>query len=234
MWSISERELKDPLEQLSIPCTCSHCGRDIDATVVFREKGKDLGLFNGIPYFFMVRCHKCSYLNLVIQNFSRDIPNRCWLLHSIHSFPPSELPAKIKKYKDDNGKTIIPAAIFADLQQAIVCSSVGALQGATLLLRRACENICVDNQCTAPKLKFKIAELKDKGLITKAQLDQAHNIRILGNSVAHDDPNSPFKVEYDDTKTALDFVISLIDVIYLFPYQQKEHLASLKRRGAKD
>ncbi len=61
----------------------------------------------------------------------------------------------------------------------------------------------------------------------------ADTIRIIGNEIAHPDPNTPFVIMPDDIKACREFIKQLIQVIYVNPYRAKVMKEKLEKKGVK-
>lgn len=101
-------------------------------------------------------------------------------------------------------------------KQFILCS-VG--------IRGIIEAVCLEENIKAKNLKFKIEELKNKGIISLALRDGLHESRLMGNEGAHN--LNIFSQQ--DLKTAIGLINSLIDGHYSIPEKIKE----LQNRGSK-
>jgi hypothetical protein len=122
----------------------------------------------------------------------------------------------------------VPAAILEDLRQAELSMHAGAVYGAGLLLRRACQYICRDKGCTGRNLEKEIDALAPQH-ITPDMAGLAHGIRVVGNELAHPDAKSPAKVSTKDVRDCWEFVVELIRVIYVHPARRqalRERLAA--------
>ena len=126
---------------------------------------------------------------------------------------------------------VIPESVYEDIKQAELSYFAGAFYGAGLLLRSACQNICRDKKACGRSLYEEIDDLKAKSLITKSMAEMAHAIRIIGNEIAHPNPNTVFVVTRDDVRQCQEFIKQLIHVLYIDPDKLKKFKENIKERG---
>jgi len=111
----------------------------------------------------------------------------------------------------------VPPAIFKDLEQAELARAAGAHYGAGLLLRRACQYVCLDRQIPYGKPRNQIKELAANGTISTRLALAADRLRILGDELDHPDANTPSLITQDDVKACRVFLTQLIRAIYVDP-----------------
>ena len=115
------------------------------------------------------------------------------------------------------GRTGVPPAILKDLEQAELAFAAGAYYGAGLLLRRACQYVCLDKQMPHEKPRYQIQQLAANGTITTTLAQTAESIRVLGDELEHPDANTPSVITEDDVKAGRVFLTQLIMAIYVDP-----------------
>jgi hypothetical protein len=115
------------------------------------------------------------------------------------------------------GRKWVPPAILKDLEQAELAFAAGAHYGAGLLLRRACQYICLDKQIPYEKPRSQIQQLAANGTITTTLAQTAESIRVLGDELEHPDANTPSVITEDDVKAGWVFLTQLVRAIYVDP-----------------
>ena len=231
-WSAySAQDIPPDSDQTEIALACPNCGIHTNAEIIGRfitEQNKYIRVPNYEMkiYNYFLQCTRCKSAILVLWSFGNMFNSKTTSGKII--FP---IYTDISEYEDLKG--IVPEAILEDIYQAEFSFMGRAYLGAGLLLRRACQYICLDKECKKDNLVNQIGELVAKGIITKDLSELAHNIRIVGNEIAHPDPNTPFIITRDDIKACSEFLKQLIQVIYVNPYKSSLLREGLEKRGVK-
>ena len=158
----------------------------------------------------VLRCTRCGGIAMLLWPYGGEMTTDRMMV-------PFPQVARRVLGSDDQ---FVPAAILEDLRQAELASQAGAIYGAGLLLRRACQYICRDKQCTGRNLQDEIDALAPQH-ITEDMANLAHSIRIVGNEIAHPDARTPSKIARKDISDCWEFVIELIKVIYIHPARRQ-------------
>lgn len=130
--------------------------------------------------------------------------------------------------------SVLPDHIAGAGREAYETRSMGSYRSSILMARAVIEAICKDKGITNGRLNSKIDQLAERGLILQSTKDEAHEIRYLGNFVAHadfatqpdvdesdeseDSPEADFAlsdVDESDADDVLDVLQSIIDQIYV-------------------
>ena len=164
-------------------------------------------------YTLILQCTRCEGVAMVLWPYGEDMRGHARI--TTRSLLPFPQAARQVFGSDDQS---VPPAILEDLRQAELAFQAGAVNGAGLLLRRACQYICRDRGCKGRNLDDEIDALAPK-YITKEMAELAHGIRIVGNEIAHPDPNTPARISAQDVSDCWDFTVELIKVIYIHPGQ---------------
>ena len=147
-----------------IPVDCPVCGTHTDAEIkgVFVSEANRFirNSLRGKIFNYLLRCTHCTSGILVIWHYEETM--RLGALNNIDVFPLATTAFKTEALGDG----AIPAAILMDLEQAELAFAAGAHYGAGLLLRRACQYICLERGIPEGKLKNQIKQLAAKGVIT--------------------------------------------------------------------
>jgi hypothetical protein len=141
------------------------------------------------------RCHSCSALSIGQAIAHNDeLHMRGLSAEEYLSQPDAPIewipPAAVGRVYED-----VPEHIGEAAGEAHLCESVGAHRSAVLLARAVVEATAKDQGITTGNLRGKIDELFTRGLVREIVRDQAHEIRYLGNDMAHGDFVDPVTAE---------------------------------------
>jgi hypothetical protein len=212
-----------------------HCNADTDAKIISKFITNSFSNeYIQAPepiihiYNFFLRCTRCESAILLLWSFGNGFYGREQLTAGRATFP---LRVDRHLYKDlEEG--VIPKAIFIDVTQAELSISARSYYGAGLLFRRAIQNICRDKNCNPDDgLNKQIDNLVSNALITQDMADLAHTIKIVGNELAHPDPNKPFVIDHDDIIACKEFIEQLLMVLYISPFKAKKRKDILLNKG---
>lgn len=178
------------------------------------------------------RCDSCGYPNVVIARRNNANPPTS----AEYDFTNNEdsvsemdwLPekSKWKEYED------VPTDIASAASEAYACFSINANRAAVLLARTTVEAIAKDKGVSSGNLKAKIDTMAEQNIITDQLKDEAHEIRFLGNDMAHGDLGTP--VDENDASDILGFLDTLLDYVYQQPIaiQKRRELREKRKRSA--
>jgi hypothetical protein len=103
----------------------------------------------------------------------------------------------------------VPPHIAEAASEAHACASIGARMASILMARTVVEATAKAKGITSGRLVSKIDELATQGLVRNSTKDAAHEIRHLGNDMAHGDiEDSPAQVDVDDVLALMDEVLN--------------------------
>jgi hypothetical protein len=109
----------------------------------------------------------------------------------------------------------VPEHITEAASEAYKCYSIDAFRAATQLTRSVVEATAKDKGITQGSLFSKINELFAQALIREYIRDGAHEVRHLGNDMAHGDFISP--VSSEETQLALTLMSEILEEVYQSP-----------------
>lgn len=122
-----------------------------------------------------------------------------------HSFPP-----ELKQF-DAEG---LPPAVLSALEEAIKCHAAGCYRAAALMVRRALEDMCEDQQAQGGNLAERINSLRNKIVISENLIQGAHELRFLGNDAAHIESLHFRSVGSEEADIGIDVAKQLLHSIY--------------------
>ena len=109
----------------------------------------------------------------------------------------------------------VPTNIAGAASEAYSCQSVGAYRAAVLLARSVIEATCKDKGIMEGSLKRKIDGLEESRLINPTLADLSHEVRLMGNEMAHGDLDAT--IDAEDCDDLLEFMSALLEEIYQRP-----------------
>jgi hypothetical protein len=169
-------------------------------------------------------CNHCYKLSVATGELSQRtsiplvVPETWW------DFPLRWTPEQVggRDFPD------VPAHIASAADEAFRCRSIESLRAAILMARSAIEATCKDHGVTKGQLAAKIDEMAAKGLIRSFTQDAAHELRHLGNDMAHGDFVDA--VDTDDAESVLEVMAEILNEVYQGPARVGRMKA--KREGA--
>lgn len=128
------------------------------------------------------------------------------------------------------GKVIldIPQHIANPADEAYKCHSIGADRAATLLARAVIEASAKEKGISKGTLADKIDKLAEQGHVRQLLADAAHEVRHIGNDMAHGD-FAVADITSDDAQDALDFMEDFLRELFELPTRVAKRRA--KRTG---
>lgn len=123
----------------------------------------------------------------------------------------------------------VPEHISDAASEAYSCHSIGAYRAAILMARSVVEAVAKDQGVTQGNLVGKIDTLAAKQLIRPLIQQSAHEIRHLGNDMAHGDFVEPTSSE--DSDDMLDFMSVILAEVYQLPAQVNARKSTREARA---
>lgn len=158
---------------------------------------------NSPRYFLAFKCDECGVMSIGERSFEKAVSSAKSLLMA-RDAPVIWHPAQAlgKDFPD------VPAHIAAAASEAHTCHSVNAYRSAILMARAVVEASAKEKGIVQGNLASKIDGLLAKGLVREMVKDTAHEIRFLGNDMAHGDFVSDVSaVESEDVLAFMDEVL---------------------------
>lgn len=170
------------------------------------------------------RCANCSVLNIGTVKFYPEHAgdtDRAQAMTKMKAFDSvlDWLPHRIEGREYEH----VPAHIALAADEAYRCRSVNAFKATAILARAVVEATAKDKDITVSGIASKIDALHDKKLIGDLARDEAHEIRFLGNDMAHGDFVTPV------TAQEASDVLELMDAILDEVYEQRGRLERIRK-----
>ena len=118
-----------------------------------------------------------------------------------------------KRYED------VPEHIASVASEAYSCLSIEMYRAALLMARTALEATAKQCGITEGTLAKKIETMSENNIVPDYLKDEATEIRLLGNDMAHADLDTP--VTKDQANEILSFLDSVLDHVYQQPAKAK-------------
>jgi hypothetical protein len=159
-------------------------------------------------------CDHCQHLTIAYMRNIRDLTTPLEsLLHNFASYDGmvNWLPqgTESKAFPD------VPDHIASAASEAHECFSIGAHRAAVLLARSVIEAAAKDKGITTGVLASKIDQMFDKHLVREHVRDEAHEVRHLGNDMAHGDFVEP--IDKDDAEAVLILMGEIVEEVFQSP-----------------
>lgn len=171
-------------------------------------------------YFFLLECKTCNGVSLK-EVFSEelDFPNTEINFENIHYL----YPASRTLGKD------VPEGLSMVMKEANKVKLVSPM-AYLVLIRKVLEELCKDRGINEGRLKDGLSKLVESENLPKVFADSTEKLRLLGNLGAHES-----KIEINSSEIALveDFVIALIEHIYIVPSKLRKLDNALKKQTTK-
>ncbi|WP_226283173.1 DUF4145 domain-containing protein [Janibacter indicus] len=179
------------------------------------------------------RCDNCMWPNAATGG---TVPE--------HQGKPRTDPPLINPRHDDadhtwypeaaTGKTFddVPEHIAGAADEAFKCRSFLALRAAVLMARSVVEATCKEKGITSGRLVTKIDSLAKDGHIRAHIKEAAHEIRHLGNDMAHGDFTEPVTIEEADE--ILEFMGEILHDVFQSPAKIARRKAAREARKASE
>ena len=169
------------------------------------------------------RCAKCRALNLAEKNgISPRVRDESDARRHLAEGPLEWRPAGPKHYPG------VPEEISMAASEAYACMSAQAHKAAILVARSVIEACAKDNGITRGRLLEKIDRMHAVALIRAHVRDGAHEIRHLGNDMAHGDLAMP--VEEADARMTVLLMDDVLEEVYGSKARVNSRTASLRVR----
>jgi len=130
----------------------------------------------------------------------------------------------------------VPEPIRLTLEEALKCHRIKAWNGCAALSRKAVEIMATDLGGQGRTLFKKLADLKERKVISEKFWLGEDIVRDLGNLAVHHDPDSTRECRYDEANCALAYAYEVSKQIYLrrrlhhfkYDYHKQGYLARLE------
>jgi hypothetical protein len=213
--------IRDGKEADPMPATtCGYCGAYANMTEELKPTKIRRDTFDYDPFVAMAvyRCDSCHSLMLAAGEIvdSRGLDER-------EAFETSELtwipPSGLTKAFED-----VPEHVAEAASEAYKCLGLGALRGAVQLARSVVEATAKEKGITSGRLVEKIDKMYSEGLIREHIKEGAHEVRYLGNDMAHGDFIVP--VTKEEAEETVGLMAEVLEEVFQSPARVARRQAS--------
>jgi hypothetical protein len=114
----------------------------------------------------------------------------------------------------DFDATDVPDRVRENLEEAILCHSVGAYTAAGMLIRKTLEALCQERGCAGNTLHERLVQLQDAITVPAELLSGVLDLKLLGNDAAHIEAKTYEKVGKEEVEIALEFTKEILKAVY--------------------
>ena len=122
----------------------------------------------------------------------------------------------------------LPPKVVETVREAITCHGNGCYRAAAVMVRRALEEVCDDQDATGANLQKRIEALSTKITLPPAFLAGLHDLRYLGNDAVHLELKDFDDVGSDEAEAGIEVLRVLLMSLYQYVGVMQK-LAALKK-----
>ena len=226
---------------------CWNCEKDAHQALIGQPFRESAGLGDSNTWTGFYACDACAHgsvgqlrvnhWDVVSEHFAEENEVLAHMLDGnaqgrVRNFFDGEeadiewFPLHVLGRKFDN----VPNPIADAASEAYACYSIRSYRAAILLARSVVEAVAKDKGVTKGTLETKIDGLAAADHIRPLIKESAHEIRHLGNGMAHGDFIEP--TEEDDAVDVLEFMSAVLTEVYQLPAQVNARRATREVRKA--
>jgi hypothetical protein len=207
---------------------CWHCETKAHMT----RSGEPVVSFGDIHAALLMApfvCDECNYMSIGMTTRSRDHP---WQMKQGDFVDQANVTRWLPPTGVGRDFPDVPDHIAGAADEAYQCLSIDAYRGAVSLARAVVEATAKDKGITTGNLMTKIDEMHERGLIREHVRDAAHEVRHLGNDMAHGDFVQPATRE--EAEEVLGLMAEVLREVFQSPAQVERRKAArlAKEAGA--
>lgn len=165
------------------------------------------------------RCDECEFMSLAVARVDADLRRYSEAVELL-TRDPVWMPAMGvgREFPD------VPEDISAAAGEAYQCLSISALRAAVLLARSVIEATAKAKGFTTGQLFHKIEALHEAKLVREHVKDAAHEVRHLGNDMAHGDFVD--SVTSEEAEEVLQLMSEVLDEVFQSPARVQRRRAA--------
>lgn len=208
--------------QTELKCYCSACNHRTRHAVLGVDVNSYVDHDEGFYEDHIYRLVKCKGCDRV--SFNLEKTGTAYELYDDEYGGEREVP-EFTSYPQQEGEITpiddswsLPSQVYVPYYESINAINHKAYLLAALGLRMVVEAVCQDNDTIGEKLKLKIDNLRDKGIITAADCERLHEARFMGNESAHE-IQTP---DRDKLLIVLDIINGMLNNLYVLDKKYKE------------
>lgn len=198
---------------------CWNCETDAHQTLLtdpVTERAFSRTSQRSYAWFGLFQCDHCGYVSIGMRSYNHGIVNLTHQARTRMDVPDADLrwlPEHVLGRRFDD----VPEWIADAASEAYACYSIRSYRASMLMARSVVEAVAKDKGITKGSLADKIDGLAAADHIRPLIQTTAHEIRHLGNDMAHGDFVEPTTAE--DAEDVLDFMSVVLAEVYQLPAQ---------------
>ena len=204
--------------------TCWHCEHDAHMTSIADSVQSTDKTFWSRAY----RCDNCKSLSIAVVGLSTDYRSDADNWFETPDAPIEWFPVRILGRRFDD----VPQTIADAASEAYACYSIRSYRAAVLLARAVVEAVAKQQGQTNGSLKTKIDALEEARLVNPQLAETAHEIRFVGNDMAHGDFIT--EITEEECDDVLNFMTALLEEIYQRPANLTRFREQRRKRNEQD
>lgn len=211
---------------------CWNCEKDAHQTLIHEpvtEHGRVRSPQGSYVWSAAFQCDQCGHASIGMASYNNGTVSTAGQARLRMDTPDADLrwlPEHVLGRRFDD----VPEWIADAASEAYSCYSIRSYRAAILLARSVVEAVAKDKGIAKGNLADKIDALAEVGHIRTLIQSSAHEIRHLGNDMAHGDFVEPTTVE--DAEDVLDFMSVVLAEVYQLPAQVNARQSTRQARKA--
>lgn len=227
--------------KIEINIDCARCGtHNVGATVVYlcQTSSDQMDPNQHALGRALVKCRKCG--DFTFMDFEHPIPPRSYAAQTdnidgaLWKGITGEIePVKVyPQPRSTDAPKHTPQLIADTYGQAVRALNAGGWLPASMTFRKVLELSVNDRGGQGRNLYAKIEDLKDRHLIPETLYDWATELRLGGNSAAHDDPLADHSLGNSEANALHGYTRYLLIYLYEMPGEVEERRQSVSPASA--
>lgn len=204
--------------------TCWHCEQNTHMTPNANSVRSTDKTFWSRAY----SCDNCTSLSVAVLVLSTEYRSVADERFETPGAPIEWFPVRLLGRRFDD----VPQTIAEAASEAYACYSIRSYRAAVLLARAVVEAVAKDKGKTKGNLKTKIDGLESDRLVNPQLAETAHEIRFIGNDMAHGDFIT--EITEEECDDVLNFMTSLLEEIYQRPAKLSRFREQRLRRNEQE
>jgi hypothetical protein len=200
---------------------CAFCDEKGNWSLEHREEKKQPNT-DKVLFFDTYKCGSCAGFVMVLWSSSEDFRRAVYTNRSLHDYYVLPWPLEI-----GDGSENWPAAVRRMWKQAHNALAGSNYDSAAIMARSALQAVTRHQKAVGANLYQEIEDLASKGVLPPVIKEWSHEVRELGNPVAHpevsDDADDDHPTDPKDAADILEFMDYLLKYIYDIPAQVDEY-----------
>jgi Domain of unknown function (DUF4145) len=210
-WTLGENNGYSGNELAIHRITCAFCGESGNFTTNYHIEKKD-GSEDKTLNYDILQCVNCGNYTMVFWSGSTT--------SRLHDFKTVPWPTDTTKFPEHWPKDI--GRYWVQAQRSLEGKNWDA---AAVMARSAVQLALRYHNAVGKNLYQEIDDLAAKGLLPPVMRDWSHEVRELGNDSAHPTPASSTGTESKDAKDVVQFLSTLLQMLYDLPYKIDQYRA---------